>query len=72
MSPVETMERVKRISPEDLNRILEHPEVVILDVREKQDWEISEEMIEGAIAEDPKHPEAWLGRYSRDLAYVLY
>ena len=72
MSAVETVERVKRIAPGDLNEMLEHPEVVILDVRKKQDWEESEEMIEGAIAEDPQHPEKWMNRYSRELTYVLY
>ncbi|MDA8163541.1 MAG: hypothetical protein M0017_00720 [Desulfobacteraceae bacterium] len=72
MSPVATIERVKRITPADLNEMLEHPEVVILDVRKKHDWEESDEMIEGAIAEDPDHPESWMGRYSRELTYVLY
>lgn len=72
MSPVETVERVRRISTEDLNEMLDHPAVVILDVREKKDWDESEEMIEGAITEDPNHPEVWMGRYSRDLTYVLY
>jgi rhodanese-related sulfurtransferase len=72
MSAVETMERVKRISPEDLNEMLEHPEVVILDVRKTHDWEESDEMIEGAIAENPSHPEKWMNRYSANLTYVLY
>jgi rhodanese-related sulfurtransferase len=72
MSAVEAIERIRRISPEDLNDMLERPDLVILDVRKNQDWEQSDEMIEGAIAEDPQHPEKWMGRYSRNLTYVLY
>ena len=72
MSAVETTERVKRTSIQELNEMLESPEVEILDVRKEQDWEESDERIEGAIAEDPKHPEKWMNRYARDLTYVLY
>ena len=72
MSAVNTVEKIARISPEDLTEQLESPEVVIIDVRKKKDWDASEEMIESAVAEDPAHPEKWLDQFPKDRTFVLY
>jgi rhodanese-related sulfurtransferase len=72
MNPIETMEKVKRISPEELHELLDRPDAVVLDVRDKKDWDASDEMIEGAVAENPDHPEEWLDRYSKSCTFILY
>jgi rhodanese-related sulfurtransferase len=72
MSALETMEKIRSVSPEELNTMFDRPDVVVLDVREKKDWEASEEMIESAVAESPEQPEKWLYRYSPACSFVLY
>jgi rhodanese-related sulfurtransferase len=72
MSPIETMEKIRRISPEELHELHDRQDVVVLDVREKTDWEASDEMLESAVAENPDKPEKWLDRYSKACTFVLY
>jgi rhodanese-related sulfurtransferase len=72
MSAIETMAKIKRVKPEELHELLDRPDVVVLDVRDKESWEASDEMLESAVPENPDKPESWLDRYSPACTFVLY
>ena len=44
----------KRITVGELNTILENRQAVVVDVRDKGDWEKSDQKIKGAIRLDPR------------------
>ena len=50
-----------RISNDELKTKLGSPDVVLLDVRAKNDWERSDENIAGAVRMDPQTVDAWTG-----------
>lgn len=65
--------KVPRMTKEELRRIMDRPEVVILDVRTGDSWRRSGRMIQGAVREDPgKDVKAWATRYGRDKTLVFY
>jgi rhodanese-related sulfurtransferase len=47
-----------RISPEDLKQEMEHEQFIILDLRQEESYDGSEEQIKGAIRLDPNDDEA--------------
>jgi len=64
---------IPRISKEELKSMLGHPEVIIIDVRTRGDWDKSKEKIRGAVREDPnKNAKSWADKYSKDKTIVLY
>ena len=63
---------VKRISKESLKARLEDPTIVILDVRQPQDWNKSGIKIKGAIQENPNKFNDWYYRYPKTKTIVLY
>jgi predicted sulfurtransferase len=66
-------EKVPRMPQEQLKEMIGKPEVVILDVRSKSDWEKAQTKILGAIREDPNKPtKSWAEKYSKDKTIVLY
>jgi rhodanese-related sulfurtransferase len=67
-----TANEVRRISKEELKAKLGSPDVVILDVRIKGDWEASDEKITGAIREDPQSVNSWASTLPKDKQIVLY
>jgi rhodanese-related sulfurtransferase len=48
------------------------PDVVLLDVRFKDDWESSNEKITGAVRMDPQTVYAWSSTLPKDKEIVLY
>ena len=63
---------VPRISKDELKAKLGSPDVVLLDVRAKNDWEGSDEKITGAVRMDPQTVDAWTGTLPKDKEIVLY
>ena len=63
---------VPRISKDELKTELGSPDVVLLDVRAKNDWEGSDEKITGAVRMDPQTVDAWAGTLPKDKEIVLY
>lgn len=60
------------MSQEKLLNQLDSDAVIIIDVRTGGDWEDSDIKIKGAIRENPKKLESWIGKYPKDKTLVLY
>lgn len=66
-------EKVPRMTLEQLKDLEGKPDVIILDVRSKSDWDKAQTKILGAIREDPNQPaKSWAGKYGKDKTIVLY
>jgi rhodanese-related sulfurtransferase len=66
-------EKVPRMTKEQLKDLVGKPDVVILDVRSKSDWEKGQTKIQGAVREDPgKATKTWAEKYAKDKNIVLY
>ena len=63
---------VPRISKDELKAKLGSPDLVLLDVRAKADWEKSDEKIAGGVRRDPQTVDAWAGTLPKDKEIVLY
>jgi predicted sulfurtransferase len=64
---------VPRMTKEELKAMMSDPDLVILDVRARQDWEKSDLKIKGAIRENPqKDTKSWAKKYAKDKTIVLY
>jgi len=62
-----------KMTKEQLQAMLDNPEVIILDVRVDREWKDSKSKIQGAIREDPwKGIESWAEKYPKDMTLVLY
>jgi rhodanese-related sulfurtransferase len=58
---------------EQLKDLMGKPDVIILDVRAKSDWDKAQTKILGAIREDPNKPtKSWAEKYGKDKTIVLY
>jgi rhodanese-related sulfurtransferase len=62
----------RRITKDELLKILDNPDVVILDVRLGKDWDASEFKIKGAIRKDPLNIDKWAGEIPKNKTIVLY
>ena len=65
-------EDVPRITTEELNGILGNSDVIVLDVRESQNWQDSEVKIKGAVRGHPGQISSWFDQYPKDKKLVLY
>jgi predicted sulfurtransferase len=65
-------EEIPRMTKEDLKGMLGKPEVIVIDVRSKADWDGSKLKIKGAVREDPKKVASWMDKYSKDKVIVFY
>jgi len=63
---------VPRISKDEMKSKLGSPDVVLLDVRAKHDWERSDEKITGAIRMDPQTVDNWADTLPKDKEIILY
>jgi hypothetical protein len=61
-----------RMAKEELKVRLGSPELVVIDVRYGKDWTDSDQMVAGAIREDPKKFDAWQDKYPKTKTLVLY
>ncbi len=63
---------VPRITKEELKPMLGNPDVIILDVRPYDQWEVSDQKLPGAVYENPERVEAWAKNYPKDKTLVFY
>ncbi len=64
---------VPRISKEELRGLLGRQDALIIDVRQPEDWNKSQQKIVGAVREDPeKDIRSWATRYPKDKTIVFY
>ena len=65
-------EEVPRITKEEVKEMLDHSNVIIIDVRTDKAWDMSELKIKGAVREDPWNVNSWMNKYPRDKTLVFY
>jgi hypothetical protein len=63
---------VPRITKEQLKEMLEKPDVLIFDCRPVEQWRYSDQLIPGAIHEDPLAVQSWAGKYDKNKKVVIY
>lgn len=63
---------VPRISVADAEKIMDNPNVVIIDVRKKKSWWRSTTKIYGAVREDPSNVSQWIEKYSKTSTLIVY
>jgi len=63
---------VPKMTKEDLKPLVGNPDVIIIDVRSKPDWEKDELKIQGAVREDPTQVASWMDKYPKDKTLVFY
>jgi len=61
------------MTKEELKSVLGNPDVIIIDVRESEDYKRSEFKIQGAVREDPeKDIDSWSNKYPKDKTLIFY
>jgi hypothetical protein len=63
---------VPRMTIDDLKSRLTDASLVVIDVRQGNDWTGSSVKIKGAVREDPAKVSEWTAKYSKDRTLVLY
>jgi hypothetical protein len=63
---------VSIITDIQLNRLLNNPEIVIIDVRSSKDWRSSQFKIKGAVRRIPKNFDSWAHDFPIDKELILY
>ena len=69
---VQSANDAPRISQEELKAKLGSPDLILIDVRTKKDWDVSSGKIIGAIRMDPDTFDDWAGSLAKDKEIVLY
>jgi predicted sulfurtransferase len=72
LTQIVAADEVPRMTKEQLNALLDDPDVLILDVRSSRDWSRSGRKIKGAVRENPKRFKSWAHAYSKEKTLVLY
>ena len=57
---------------EELQKIINQPEVTLIDVRYEKNWKKSDMKIAGAVREHPNELGSWVGKYDKDQKIILY
>lgn len=60
------------MSVDELSRIIDQPETVVIDVRSEKDFSTASEKIKGANREDPHKVMAWHKNYPLEKTIVVY
>ena len=63
---------VPRVSVEQTKQMLDHPEVVIIDVRTAKTWWKSRTKILNAVREDLGSLKQWAQKYPKDKTLIFY
>jgi len=64
---------IARMTKEELKSLSGNPGIIVLDVREPDDWNKSRDKIAGAVREDPeKDIKTWAQKYPKDKTLVFY
>jgi predicted sulfurtransferase len=61
-----------RLDQQTLKGWLSDPQVIVLDVRQPQDWQSSNKKIKGAVRVDPNDVKTWAALLPKDKKIVLY
>jgi hypothetical protein len=61
-----------RMTIDDLKSRLTDASLVVIDVRQGNDWNGSSVKIKGAVREDPAKVSDWASKYSKDKTLVFY
>jgi predicted sulfurtransferase len=61
-----------RMEKTELKTKLDHPEVVVIDVRSYTDWLLSGDKIKGAVRENYRDFDGWHAKYPREKTIILY
>lgn len=64
--------QVKKITVNKLLESLDHPQLLILDVRATESWQASDEKIRGAVRKNPDTFDSWAGELPKDKSLALY
>jgi hypothetical protein len=68
----DSTEAVPRISVTDAEKLMDNPDVVIIDVRKKKAWWRSTIKIHGAVREDPSTVSQWVEKYPKTKILIFY
>jgi hypothetical protein len=63
---------VPRMTKDEINALLDGPDLTIIDVRHDQDWKGSDVRIKGAVREDPDDVKSWVDKYAKERLIILY
>ena len=69
---VQSAKDAPRISKEELKAKLGSPDLVLIDVRTRKDWDMSSDKITGAIRMDPESLDDWAGTLAKEKEIILY
>ena len=64
--------QVTNITVHQLLESLEHPQVLILDVRTSGSWQASDKKIKGAVRKNPDTFDSWANELPKDKYLALY
>jgi predicted sulfurtransferase len=63
---------IPRMTKEQLQAMIDSPDLVVIDLRTEKDWKASEFKIKGAVREDPFAVDGWVEKYPKNKTVVLY
>lgn len=63
---------VPRITKQQLKEMLGKPDVLIIDGRPAEQWKYSDQLIPGAVHEDPLTVQTWASKYDKTKKIVVY
>ncbi len=73
LQEVSMEQKVPRMTVQELRAMLGQPDLVVLDVRIKDEWEKSDSKIKGAVRENPEVAiRSWAENYPRNKTLVFY
>jgi hypothetical protein len=64
--------QVKKITINQLLESLDHPQLLILDVRTSGSWQDSDKKIKGAVRKNPETFDSWAGDLPKNKFLALY
>ena len=65
-------ENVPKMTKEELEGILDHSDVVVIDVRYTESWQESDVKIKGATRGNPTDFRSWAEQFQKEKTLVLY
>lgn len=65
-------EELTAVTPDWLKARIDHPEAMIIDVRQPKHWLASDAKVPGAVHIDPNEFDLWMGGLPKDKQLVLY
>jgi rhodanese-related sulfurtransferase len=65
-------QEIPKMSKEELQKVLDKPDVIIVDVRSGTDWKASTMKVKGAVREEPDQVDSWINKYPKDKTLIFY